>query len=596
MTKLKKYYLFVLGCIVFYSMGMTGCGSAEVPNIGNLLVHVVKPISSDKILPFTAFVPGKRSDTLFITACRGELEPASFVIHSDYNNVINLTLKPTELRSGNNIIPPHNIDIKVVKVWYQGGTAWRNIRANPTHILVPEILLNDDTLIRVNYESKSNYIKLNINNKKLYKLISGDTVQEGHSTYASPDNHVIYDTDEFPVEDSETLLPINIPSGQNKQLWITVKVPNDAVAGNYTGEIFLNVNGNNVGKMNMEVRVLPFDLEPSSIEYSIYYRGKLVQSKGSISSEYKSEMQMRAELMDMWEHGVKNPTVYQPINDKNLLKRVFEIRKNIGMVGQPIYYLGLVTNNLTRPNGLAEYVKQIAYMLTLSRSYGATDLYIYGIDEASEDQLRTERPVWNAIHSTGAKVFVAGWEPGHFKLIGGIVDLFVDGQPPLKIEADKFHKVGGKIFSYNQPQVGVEDPSIYRKNYGIRLWQQNYDGAMDYAYQDGFGSVWNDFDDKNFRDHNFTYPTINGVIDTIAWEGFREGVDDVRYINTLEKRIALAFSSGDAAKIKSADEANIYLSNLRHYNGNDMDEVRNELVRQIMKFVDPIAAPQSTMQ
>ena len=25
------------------------------------------------------------------------------------------------------------------------------------------------------------------------------------------------------------------------------------------------------------------------------------------------------------------------------------------------------------------------------------------------------------------------------------------------------------------------------------------------------------------------YPTVDGMIDTIAWEGFREGVDDVRY-------------------------------------------------------------------
>jgi hypothetical protein len=27
---------------------------------------------------------------------------------------------------------------------------------------------------------------------------------------------------------------------------------------------------------------------------------------------------------------------------------------------------------------------------------------------------------------------------------------------------------------------------------------------------------------------------MEGVIDTLAWEGFREGVDDVRYITTLE--------------------------------------------------------------
>jgi hypothetical protein len=57
---------------------------------------------------------------------------------------------------------------------------------------------------------------------------------------------------------------------------------------------------------------------------------------------------------------------------------------------------------------------------------------------------------------------------------------------------------------------------------------------MDYAYQHGFGDhIWNDFDHERFRDHVFAYPTSNGIIDTIQWEGFREAVDDVRYLATL---------------------------------------------------------------
>ena len=40
-----------------------------------------------------------------------------------------------------------------------------------------------------------------------------------------------------------------------------------------------------------------------------------------------------------------------------------------------------------------------------------------------------------------------------------------------------------EIFSYGNPQVGVENPEIYRKNYGFALWNAGYDGAMDFAYQ-----------------------------------------------------------------------------------------------------------------
>jgi hypothetical protein len=60
---------------------------------------------------------------------------------------------------------------------------------------------------------------------------------------------------------------------------------------------------------------------------------------------------------------------------------------------------------------------------------------------------------------------------------------------------------------------------------------------MNFAYQYPFGAAWNDFDspkrDKDYRDHMFTYPTSDGVIGTVQWEGFREGVDDTRYLATL---------------------------------------------------------------
>ena len=71
---------------------------------------------------------------------------------------------------------------------------------------------------------------------------------------------------------------------------------------------------------------------------------------------------------------------------------------------------------------------------------------------------------------------------------------------------------------------------------------------MTLGYQWAYGHIWNDFDSKRFRDHCFAYPTANGVVGTIQWEGFREGVDDVRYINTLEMAIARAGMTNTARK------------------------------------------------
>jgi hypothetical protein len=56
---------------------------------------------------------------------------------------------------------------------------------------------------------------------------------------------------------------------------------------------------------------------------------------------------------------------------------------------------------------------------------------------------------------------------------------------------------------------------------------------MNYAYQHAFGDIWNDFDHPKYRDHVFAYPVTNGVIRTVQWEGFREAVDDVRYLTAV---------------------------------------------------------------
>jgi len=62
--------------------------------------------------------------------------------------------------------------------------------------------------------------------------------------------------------------------------------------------------------------------------------------------------------------------------------------------------------------------------------------------------------------------------------------------------------------------------------------------------------VWNDFDDTGYRDHCFTYPTEQGPIATIQWEGFREAVDDMRHLRTLEEAVETAHDSDDARRAR----------------------------------------------
>jgi len=101
---------------------------------------------------------------------------------------------------------------------------------------------------------------------------------------------------------------------------------------------------------------------------------------------------------------------------------------------------------------------------------------------------------------------------------------------------------------------------------------------MDYAYQHSFGHVWNDFDDVHYRDHVMAYPTVDGVIDTLQWEGYREGVDDTRYLATLLEAIRAA----GPEKKPLADAAQGWLDALDPTG--DLDAIRTRFIDWIPKL------------
>jgi len=339
------------------------------------------------------------------------------------------------------------------------------------------------------------------------------------------------------------LQPVDIPAGRVKQFWVTVHVPETTPAGDYRSTLHMRSSGSEEAAVELHLRVLPFKLEPAPLTYSIYYVARL--SRGGdpgITAKRKTERQMLLEFRDMKDHGVLFPTCYEAFNGP-YLRRVLELRRRAGLPAGPFFALGISTGNATDPERLSAKKAEVKKWVELVRRYGYSDLYVYGLDEARGERLRSQRAAWRAVQEAGGKTFVAGYL-GAFEAMGRLLNCLVFAGRPRGEEARKWHSVGSLIFSYADPQVGVEEPETYRRNYGLLLWKAGFDGAMDYAYQDSFGHIWNDFDHPRYRDHVFAYPTVDGVIDTTAWEGFREGVDDVRYLATLQKTLREAERAG----------------------------------------------------
>ena len=539
------------------------------------LIYVVPPISALMILSDDRYVPGTPSRAISLSAARGEYEPASFVV-SAMADINSLTVNVSDLRCGRGIIPAARVDVKVVKCWYQAGSAWVGNRQDKSkRILTPELLLNDDTLVKVDGAKRENYVKLRFPDGEKYEWISDPT--EVARSRSLP-------VDKFPVKDSPALLPVDIPAKGSKQFWLTVHVPADAKPGTYIGTVALKTPAVALGELTLTVDVLPFELLPPYYTSSMDYHGRLdPKGKGSIGSWHKSRQQFRNELANMVAHGLRNCQHYSI--RKEILGEVLKIRAQVGMDNRTLYLKGTIPiGNPTDPAALEAIKKNVRDIIEFTKAYGTEVVYFYGMDERRGEVLRSQRAAWTAVREAGGKIFVAGGGD-NIEMMGDIQDMHVRAGWPNKEEVARWHALGHKISCYANPQTGVENPVVYRRNFGLLLWKYDYDGASTNAYQHTFGATWNDFDHRTYRAHTIAYPTVDGVINTIAWEGYREAVDDVRYVTTLQKAIDAAKESGDRVLAGKAAAAEGFLRGLKaeqRIETDDLDTIRREIIAHIL--------------
>jgi hypothetical protein len=154
--------------------------------------------------------------------------------------------------------------------------------------------------------------------------------------------------------------------------------------------------------------------------------------------------------------------------------------------------------------------------------------------------------------------------------------------PAPSCEVAGWHHHGRLVWNYGNPQSVVEDPEMFRRNYGLFNWRHDLDGTCTYCFIPADGSPWNDFDFV-MRDHSLAYPTADGVIGTLALAGLREGLDDVKYASTLLLRIEEA-SRADSVKLKAqAAAARTWLEDL-DLNTADLDVVRQAMTERIRQL------------
>jgi len=193
--------------------------------------------------------------------------------------------------------------------------------------------------------------------------------------------------------------------------------------------------------------------------------------------------------------------------------------------------------------------------------------------------LRAERAPWRFLHQNGLKTYSTAH--GAHLLHAGFNEDFVDyGGSFNKDDARLWHSFGSRISCYANPHTGPENPDFVRRTHGMALYLEDADGTNNYEVN---GSLWNDFGgaEYNYRSFNWVYPTVDGHVETIEFEAFREAIDDVKYATLLRQLANKAIQSGNVDYMYQGKAALQWLI-LTDAENCDLNTLRLEMIDKIM--------------
>ncbi len=553
--------------------------SANVEN--DVHFFAVAPMSETMRLADVFPQDGRYNDALKVVAAQGEYEPASFQLFA-FKDKEKVTFTVSDLKDGKgNIIPAKNLDLKVVKIWYQNGNRWMSYFSDVGLRLCPELLLKDENMIRVDTEETANYARIRNNGKDTYEWISAprgldpgfNAMQKGFA-------------------DAEEMQPVALAKNEFKQFFLTVHVPEKQAPGLYSGSVTVNAGGKNT-VIPVKVRVLPFSLPyPRTYQrehlpvYCSAMCGDFSYS-GTVAKfddpEYGKQY-FRNMLENAKAHSMFHPAVDSSPETIALLREMgFPLEIFVGTNFMSWYgrnFGGRLTfDNMMTAKANAEksrdfyakYLPECKYILT---SYG---------DEQGAAFVTTHRNFHKYFEQNNIRVASAGHSPLFYKgahlfgwhMMGGAPE-DTDRIKRWKDMEDKF------IGFYATHHTGGENPAFIRRQNGMLGYLNGLNMIFNYEFATG---PWNDLAHDLYKPMVVAYRNYGGTVDTLQWEGYREAIDDIRYATLLRQEIAKGLASGDIEYKTEARKALLFFAKLQP-ESMDLDAVRAEIIQYILKLKD----------
>ena len=532
----------------------------------------VWPASGERIVPTSAPPEDATNAVVRMVSAKGVVASASFAVRS-MAAFPSLAVEVSDLKTSDGAtLPAKQIDLRVVKCWYQDRNGWFTDRRGPgASVLVPELLLHDDSLVKTDSKTRENLVRTSAAGEPAaYRRIKA--AKGGAVTPAA---------DFVAADDAEKLLPVSIAKKEARQFYLTIDVPADAKPGVYNGVVSFKAADRELGHFDLRLSIIDHLLPAAT---SRFFGGRSLD--GAEVATGKSPAVLTTAEEPCHFVGALPPSLHSPSR--------LSILTSIGMTDPVIIPSDLAKLSecfgTTLPKSLwiaapgaldmepkgapsPDAIKKIA---EVARKTGVKDIRVYIPSRLSGEGLQKDLPTLTAADDAGIRawafadddtygvasdVLTSPMRRGYPRAASGIGDRIHGntvpprGNPYGHIEhsdsrqCERWGALGIPYYLYSTLPAGVEDPSVWRRRLGAEAYLLGYSGIVLSSLVEPV-DPWNDWASADHRSRTFIYPTKTGFVSTLAWEGVRDAIIDCRYLSSVN-RLAndVRFAGRDFARL-----------------------------------------------
>ncbi|NQT17465.1 MAG: hypothetical protein HQ582_32215, partial [Planctomycetes bacterium] len=404
---------------------------------------------------------------------------------------------------------------------------------------------------------------------------------------------------------SRFLLPyqeLDVPAGTFREYHLIVHVPDDAAPGSYAGQVRLSSANQAAIELSVRFEVLPFRLRPLEERgYGVYYRFPTTEADEATDDD---RSRIDAELADIRAHGASmlkcNLGVHYETVDGQAapsfvaLEQGLDVLRKHGFHGPlPVETGAAHAARLLQYDPVADYADQPARerfleliknamegLVALSEEYPEFELLPTHMDEVfGRDRLQRYIRLTEAVRQVPSlRVYITLHNDPKRDVAemmgacnpyvdvrcynGHCMDSWIRAGNTFDDLARDLDRSGDEAWLYHNIRGAFFPAEWTRLVNGYYLWISPLRIHVPWMYYAFKGNPFDATDGPRLRGGDFAYAAPHPLdptqmVPTRHWVGFREGIDDMRYLATLE---ALAEEHRGTA---ASDAARGWLKSLR---------------------------------